>query len=137
MAKTAMGQLEDQVELIRREAYEAGYAAADPRDRISPGPSREPAYSGGTGAARATASPTTAGAARDAGASGTRRPQARSKTPRTRVECEVCRGSAASVRAAGGPPRRDPRRPAARQERVIGLRVDPPCAWTVGRPQSG
>jgi hypothetical protein len=28
MAKTAIGQLEDQVELIRREAYEAGYAAA-------------------------------------------------------------------------------------------------------------
>jgi hypothetical protein len=28
MAKTAMSQLEDQVELIRREAYEAGYAAA-------------------------------------------------------------------------------------------------------------
>jgi hypothetical protein len=28
MAKTAMNQLEDQVELIRREAYEAGYAAA-------------------------------------------------------------------------------------------------------------
>jgi hypothetical protein len=28
MAKAAMSQLEDQVELIRREAYEAGYAAA-------------------------------------------------------------------------------------------------------------
>jgi hypothetical protein len=28
MAKTAIGQLEDQVELIRREAYAAGYAAA-------------------------------------------------------------------------------------------------------------
>jgi hypothetical protein len=28
MAKTAMNQLEDQVELIRREAYAAGYAAA-------------------------------------------------------------------------------------------------------------
>src|SRR5216684_387447 len=28
MAKTAMGQLEDQVELIRREAFAAGYAAA-------------------------------------------------------------------------------------------------------------
>jgi hypothetical protein len=28
MAKTAMSQLEDQVEVIRREAYEAGYAAA-------------------------------------------------------------------------------------------------------------
>jgi hypothetical protein len=28
MAKTAITQLEDQVELIRREAYEAGYAAA-------------------------------------------------------------------------------------------------------------
>ncbi len=28
MAKTAIGHLEDQVELIRREAYEAGYAAA-------------------------------------------------------------------------------------------------------------
>ena len=28
MAKTAMTQLEDQVELIRREAYEAGYATA-------------------------------------------------------------------------------------------------------------
>jgi hypothetical protein len=28
MAKTAMSQLEDQVELIRREAYAAGYAAA-------------------------------------------------------------------------------------------------------------
>ena len=28
MAKTAMNQLEDQVELIRREAYSAGYAAA-------------------------------------------------------------------------------------------------------------
>src|SRR6266568_2770479 len=28
MAKTAMSQLEDQVELIRREAFAAGYAAA-------------------------------------------------------------------------------------------------------------
>jgi hypothetical protein len=28
MAKTAMTQLEDQVELIRREAYAAGYAVA-------------------------------------------------------------------------------------------------------------
>src|SRR5207237_2655224 len=28
MAKTAMSQLEDQVELIRREAFSAGYAAA-------------------------------------------------------------------------------------------------------------
>jgi hypothetical protein len=28
MAKAAMNQLEDQVELIRREAYAAGYAAA-------------------------------------------------------------------------------------------------------------
>lgn len=28
MAKTAMTQLQDQVEMIRREAYEAGYAAA-------------------------------------------------------------------------------------------------------------
>ena len=28
MAKTAMSELEDQVELIRPEAYEAGYAAA-------------------------------------------------------------------------------------------------------------
>jgi hypothetical protein len=28
VAKTAIGQLEDQIELIRREAYEAGYVAA-------------------------------------------------------------------------------------------------------------
>jgi hypothetical protein len=28
VAKTAIGQLEDQIEFIRREAYEAGYAAA-------------------------------------------------------------------------------------------------------------
>jgi hypothetical protein len=62
---------------------------------------------------------------------------ANSRPRRTRVECEVRRGGAASARPAGGPPGRDPRRPAAGQRRVIGLYVDPPCAWTVGGSQSG
>jgi len=111
--------------------------AGNPRDCSSPGSSRKTTYSGGNDAARSTASPATAGSPQGPGAPDARREQARREMPRTRDESEVGRGSTASARAAGGPPGRDPRRRTARQGSVTGLHVDPPCAGTVRRPQSG
>jgi hypothetical protein len=118
MVKTAMSELEDQVELIRREAYAAGYAATMLAIReiaARPAPAeKRPTPAAPTPRGR---SPATAGSAQGAGPPDTRRQQARCETPRTRVECEARRGTTASARAAGGPPGRDPRRPTARQGR--------------------
>ena len=139
MAKTAMSQLEDQVELIRREAFAAGYAAAmqavhEIASRPAPA-EKPPTRTAPVRHGRPPRQPQPA--PREAQA---RRAPVDSKPTAKRLE----RGSnarfveeALRARPAGGPPGRDPRRPAARQRRGIGLYVDPPCAWAVGGSQSG
>jgi hypothetical protein len=83
MAKTAINQLQDQIEAIRREAYEAGYAAAmqairDFAAHPSASPSAAPRV---RRAAKAPAAPapvarrTRGAAARTQAASGRKRPQ--------------------------------------------------------------
>src|SRR5258708_8192371 len=134
MAKTAMSQLEDQVELIQREAFAAGYAAAmravhEIASRPAPAENL-PTPTAPTRRGRPPRQPQPAPRKAQA-----RRARADSKPTakrlETRVECEVPRGGAASARAAGGPPGRDPRLPAARQRRILGLYLYPHYAWTV------
>jgi hypothetical protein len=92
MAKTALTQLQDQIEAVRREAYAAGYAAAMQAVRdLAARPAAAAASAGGRRAAAAGATPpaqparrrgrppgaarTTAPAAPKAGARSRRRPQ--------------------------------------------------------------
>ena len=78
MAKTAMNQLQDQIEAIRREAYEAGYAAAMQAIRDFTG---RPAGAAAAPRAAASAPRAAASAPRAAG-----RPRAAAKTKPSAAE---------------------------------------------------
>src|SRR5437870_13746517 len=87
MARTALTQLQDQIEAVRREAFAAGYAAAMQSIReftAKPAPGAEPAARPSRRRGRARAA-VPARAARSASATRQRRPRAgAAATPRTR-----------------------------------------------------